>query len=219
MNWLVTAGPTREPIDPVRFVSNRSSGKMGFAVAQAAAERGDSVTLVSGPVTLATPPGPIRRIDVVTADDMLAAVSRELPSADVFVMAAAVADWRPASVSPLKLKKRDGPPAFSWVATPDILRSVARFKRANQLFCGFAAETNDVRANARAKLRAKSLDAIAANDVSREGCGFATDSNALTLFLSDGSVFECPLSSKLDCARFLVERLEKLFRTFSSLRD
>ena len=219
MNWLVTAGPTREPIDPVRFVSNRSSGKMGFAVAQAAAAHGHSVTLVAGPVALPTPPGVPRRIDVVTADDMLAAVVRELPAADVFVMAAAVADWRPAAVSPLKLKKRDGPPAFSWLPTPDILRSVARFKRPGQLFCGFAAETNDVRANARAKLRAKSLDAIAANDVSREGCGFATDSNALSLFLSDGSVHECPLSSKLDCAAFLVRHLEKLFLAFSPIND
>jgi phosphopantothenoylcysteine decarboxylase/phosphopantothenate--cysteine ligase len=212
VNWLVTAGPTREPIDPVRFVSNRSSGKMGFAVAQAAAARGHSVTLVSGPVTLATPPGGIRRIDVVTADDMLAAVTQCLPAADVFVMAAAVADWRPASVSPLKLKKRDGPPSFSWVPTPDILRSVARLKRPGQLFCGFAAETNDVRANARAKLRAKSLDAIAANDVSLSDRGFASDSNAISLFLSDGTVFECPLSSKLDCAAFLVDRLETFSR-------
>ena len=211
MNFLVTAGPTREPIDPVRFVSNRSTGRMGYAVAKAARAAGHAVCLISGPVELPAPGRGIDLVRVTTAAEMLDAVKTRLPWCDWLVMAAAVADWRPARCAPLKLKKSDGPPQIQWEPTPDILRTIAPLKRPGQHFCGFAAETDHLARNARAKLRAKHLDAIAANDVSLPDRGFASTRNAITLYLADGKKFSIPLSAKIECARKLVEALENLY--------
>jgi phosphopantothenoylcysteine decarboxylase/phosphopantothenate--cysteine ligase len=206
---LVTAGPTREPIDPVRFISNRSSGKMGYAIAAAALARGHRVRLVSGPVALAPPPG-VRVVPVETADEMCAAVRRHLPWCDVLVMAAAVADWRPRHPAKRKLKKRAGPPRIAWEPAPDILQTIAPLKQPAQVFCGFAAETHALAREARHKLRAKNLDAIAANDVSRRDRGFASDRNALTIYGADGRVQVCPLAPKTKCAERLLDVLEEI---------
>ena len=210
MKVLVTAGPTREAIDPVRFVSNRSSGKMGYAVAEAALAAGHAVRLISGPVALAAPRG-AQLVRVTTAAEMLAAVKKHVRSCDVLVMAAAVADWRPKKSAPLKLKKSAGPPRIAWVATPDILKSIAPLKKNAQVFCGFAAETNRVAAEAKRKLREKNLDAIAANDVSKKGRGFEADRNALAIHLADGRAVRVALATKKVCARKLLAVLEEIF--------
>ena len=205
MNLLVTAGPTREPIDPVRFLSNRSTGKMGFAVAQAAAEAGWAVTLVAGPVALPTPPG-VRWVDVTTALEMLAAVERELPACDVFVSAAAVADWRPEACSPVKLKKAAMGGTLRLVPNPDILKTVRPLKGARR-FVGFAAETGEPTAEAARKLREKGLDLIVANDVTAPGAGFAVETNRVTFLFPDGRREALPLLSKREVAQKLIERL------------
>src|SRR5687768_16536185 len=165
---VITAGPTAEPIDPVRLITNRSSGKQGYAIASALAALGADVTLVSGPTALAAPAG-VRRVEVETACEMLAACEAALP-ADIAVCVAAVADWRPESLNGRKIKKgADGPPALSLVENPDILATLSRSNRRPQLVVGFAAETHDVEANAAAKLERKGCDWIVANDVSIEG--------------------------------------------------
>ena len=207
MRILVTAGPTREAIDPVRFVSNRSSGKMGFAIARVAAGAGHEVTLVAGPVALRTPKG-VARVDVVSAEEMSAAVARLAPKCDVLVMAAAPADWRPAVAASHKLKKRDGPPAIDWEPTPDILRLACARKRSDQFFVGFAAETDHVYREAMRKLRDKGLDAIVANDVSRRDCGMAADDNAATIFTLSGKALDLPRMSKPHLARRLLRWIE-----------
>jgi phosphopantothenoylcysteine decarboxylase/phosphopantothenate--cysteine ligase len=207
MNLLVTAGPTREHLDPVRFLSNRSTGKMGFAVARAAAERGHAVTLVAGPVALPTPPG-VDRVDVVSARDMLAAVQRLLPRQDALVMCAAVADWRPKTTSAAKLKKAAMNPVVELEPNPDILQTVRPLK-GNRLFVGFAAETGDPLAEARRKLEAKGLDLIVANDVTQPDAGFAVDTNRVILLPAAGQPQPLPLQSKLDVGRALVAWLEK----------
>ena len=210
MKVLVTAGPTREAIDPVRFVSNRSSGKMGYAVAAAAQRAGHEVCLVSGPVALEPPRG----VDVVratTAAEMLAAVKRRVRGCDVLVMAAAVADWRPKNPAPRKLKKSDGPPRIAWEATTDILKTLAPLKKKTQVFCGFAAETENLVREARRKLREKNLDAIAANDVSKNDRGFEADRNALTIFLADGNAVRVALATKNKCAERLLGVLTEIF--------
>lgn len=183
---VVSAGPTYEDIDPVRFIGNRSSGKMGFAVAAAAARRGADVVLVAGPVTLATPDG-VRRIDVRSAAQMHDAVLAQLP-ADAYVAAAAVADFTPRTVAVGKIKKRDGEDGLTLelVRTRDILADVAVHARRPRLVVGFAAETGDVEANARAKLAKKKLDLIAANRVGVEGSGFESDDNALVVYWDGG---------------------------------
>ena len=209
MKVLVTAGPTREAIDPVRFISNRSSGKMGYAVAEAAVRAGHSVRLVSGPVAIETPRG-VKRVDVTTADEMLDAIQRHLRACDVLVMVAAVADWRPKKIAKKKLKKSDGPPCIEWEATPDILKTIAPMKKSSQVFCGFAAETNRVDSEAKRKLREKKLDVLAANDVSKKGRGFESDRNALTVFLPDGRAFACAPTTKIRCAEWLWRRLEEI---------
>ena len=165
---LVTAGPTHEPIDPVRVIANRSSGKQGFAIAAAAAEAGARVTLIAGPVALPTPGG-VARIDVETADQMAAAVETALP-ADVAILVAAVADWK-VTASPVKFKKGDGPPALAFALNPDILAALAKSPERPRLLIGFAAETNDLVANAAAKRTAKGADWIVANDVSGDVMG------------------------------------------------
>jgi len=207
MKLLVTAGPTREHLDPVRFLSNRSTGKMGFAVAQAAAERGHVVTLIAGPVSLPTPAG-VTRIDVVSALDLLAAVEEQLPGHDAFVMSAAVADWRPKRASATKLKKSGMSPVLELEPNPDILKTLLPLK-GRRLFVGFAAETGDPLAEARRKLEAKGLDLIVANDVTLPDAGFAVDTNRVTLVSASEAQEALPLMSKLDVGREIVRWLER----------
>ena len=181
---LVSAGPTYEDIDPVRFIGNRSSGKMGFAVAAAAAARGAQVILVAGPVSLETPAG-VERIDVRSAAQMREAVLAALP-ADVYLSAAAVADYTPRSAAAGKIKKSGETMTLELVPTVDILAEVAAHPQRPALVVGFAAETSDVERNARGKLEAKRLDMIAANRVGVEGSGFESDDNALSVYWSGG---------------------------------
>ena len=206
MRFLVTAGPTREHLDPVRFLSNRSTGRMGFAVAAAATEAGHAVTLVAGPVALGTPPG-AARVDVVSARDMLAAVQARLAGADVLVMTAAVADWRPRHMADAKLKKAAMHPVIELEPNPDILKTLVPAKD-GRLFVGFAAETGDPLPEARRKLAAKGLDLIVANDVSRSDSGFAVETNRVTLIGADGTFAPLPLLTKLDVAREIVKWCE-----------
>lgn len=206
LRFLITAGPTREHLDPVRFLSNRSTGKMGFAIARAAAEAGHDVTLIAGPVALPTPAG-VDRIDIVSARDLLAAVEGELPAADVLVMSAAVADWRPREVAEGKLKKATMNPVVELVPNPDILRTIAPLK-GDRTIVGFAAETGDPVPEARRKLAAKGLDLVVANDVSRPDSGFAVDTNRVTL-VSATAADALPLLSKDEVARRIVTWVEK----------
>ncbi|MDP6943269.1 MAG: bifunctional phosphopantothenoylcysteine decarboxylase/phosphopantothenate--cysteine ligase CoaBC, partial [Myxococcota bacterium] len=175
----ITAGPTREAVDPVRFLTNHSTGTMGFALARACVTRGAEVTLIAGPVTLATPPGIARRVDIPTAADVAAAVDAAWETTDVLFMAAAVADYRPAEVAGQKLKKRPGDLSLDLVRTTDVLESTARLPgRDQKVVVGFAAETEHLEANAREKLEAKGLCAIVANDVSAPDAGFGRGDNA-----------------------------------------
>ncbi len=202
---LITAGPTRERIDPVRFVSNRSSGKMGFAVAQAAREAGATVVLVAGPVSLPTPPG-VARIDVESAADMLAAVLRELPGTDIFISTAAVADYRPARAAEQKIKKTAESLELAMERTADVLATVAA--RADRPYAvGFAAETESVEQNARTKLMKKNLDMIAANEVGHDKA-FDCDDNQL-IVLSRNGRHELPRAGKLTLARGLIALIEQ----------
>ena len=198
---LITAGPTFEDLDPVRFIGNRSSGKMGFALAAEAARQGAEVTLVAGPVTLPTPAG-VHRLDVRSAEQMRAAVLAALPGQDAFIGAAAVADFRPAQVASTKIKKSAGLPQVEWTATPDILTEVAAHAQRPALVVGFAAETDDLEAHARDKLARKRVDLIAANRVDA-GLGFEADDNALTVFAADGTR-EIARQSKVGVARELL---------------
>lgn len=207
MKYLVTAGPTREAIDPVRFLSNRSSGKMGYAVARAAAVRGHEVRLVSGPVALTAPAG-VAVQDVVSAADMLRTVEEQVAWCEVLVMAAAVADWRPAAVQPQKWKKQGAErTTLDLVRTPDILTSVSAFK-GHRVFVGFAAETERLEEEAARKLRAKHLDLIVANDVSRDDAGFEADTNRVVFMHRDGSHEALPLVSKDEVAARLLDFIE-----------
>ncbi|KQM30527.1 bifunctional phosphopantothenoylcysteine decarboxylase/phosphopantothenate--cysteine ligase CoaBC [Sphingomonas sp. Leaf10] len=198
---LVTAGPTHEAIDPVRYLANRSSGKQGFAIAAACAARGAKVTLIAGPVTLPTPPG-VNRIDVESARDMANAVAQALP-ADAAVMVAAVADWQ-VEAAPSKLKKGDGPPTLTLLPNPDILAMLGRSPRRPRLLVGFAAETDDVLAHATAKRTAKNADWIVANDVSGDVMG--GDRNAVHLVTADG-VESWSDAPKTDIAARLADRI------------
>lgn len=200
LNVLITAGPTRERIDPVRYLTNRSSGKMGFAVAAAAREAGAHVTIVTGPVQLPTPAG-ITRINVESARDMYAAVHRQVADADVFIAAAAVADFQPVTVAKHKIKKQGVAVKLDLEPAPDIVKSVADMAK-RPFVVGFAAETNDVEENARSKLKRKKLDMIAANQVG-EGIAFDCDDNALTVIWPGGKV-EVARGPKLDVARRLI---------------
>jgi phosphopantothenoylcysteine decarboxylase/phosphopantothenate--cysteine ligase len=198
---LITAGPTHEPIDPVRVIANRSSGKQGFAIAAAAAQAGARVTLIAGPVSLATPGG-VARVDVETAQQMADAVENALP-ADVAILVAAVADWR-VDAAASKLKKSDGPPVLSFKPNPDILQILGEHPDRPELLVGFAAETNDVVPNAETKLRSKKADWIVANDVSGDVMG--GHRNRIHLVTKDG-VEDWPEAAKEDVARHLVERI------------
>ena len=209
---IVTAGPTREHIDPVRFISNPSTGKMGFAVARAAAKRGFETVLIAGPVSLSTPAG-VRRVDVVSARQMLDAAVRELESGTpaVLVATAAVADWRPVVCAASKLKKRDMKPVIRLVRNPDILKTLARRKSASAVrLVGFAAETGDAVAEAVRKCREKKLEMIVANDVTEKGAGFGCDTNVVTLIWKDGSSKRLPLMSKTAVAGRIVRECEVL---------
>ena len=202
-NVMVTAGPTREALDPVRYLSNLSSGRMGYAVAGAARDAGAQVTLVSGPCALETPPG-VERLDVVSARDMLAAVTDHLQGIDVFIGAAAVADYRPASVEPRKIKKREGNESMSieLERNPDVLATVAG-SAPRPFTVGFAAETNDVERYARAKLANKRLDMIAANQVGIPGQGFDAATNTMDVYWPGGNA-SIPMASKHEVAARLV---------------
>ncbi|GAB2505346.1 hypothetical protein GCM10027188_05860 [Lysobacter humi (ex Lee et al. 2017)] len=204
---MVSAGPTFEDLDPVRFLGNRSSGKMGFAVAAAAAARGADVVLVAGPVTLATPEG-VARTDVRSAAQMHGAVMDALPC-DVYIGAAAVADYTPVAVSPCKLKKQAGQDGLTLelVRTRDILAEVAAHAQRPRLVVGFAAETHDVEQYARGKLAAKRLDLIAANRVGVEGSGFESDDNTLIVFDAAGAATLGP-APKRALADALLDLLE-----------
>ncbi|MDR3443886.1 MULTISPECIES: bifunctional phosphopantothenoylcysteine decarboxylase/phosphopantothenate--cysteine ligase CoaBC [unclassified Dyella] len=207
---VVSAGPTYEDIDPVRFIGNRSSGRMGFAVAEAAAQVGADVTLVAGPVSMATPPGITRRIDVRSAEQMRDAVVAATAGADIYIAAAAVGDYRPAEVADHKLKKRDGAPLELHLAeNPDILATLAA-QTVRPFLVGFAAETHDVERYAQDKLKRKGLDMIAANQVGG-GLGFEAADNALTLYGPEGAI-ELPRASKTELARQLVAKVAERYR-------
>ncbi len=203
LHVLVTAGGTREPIDPVRFIGNRSSGKQGHAIAQEAADRGAKVTLVTT-TRLAAPAG-ADVVAVETAGEMAAAVEAVADTADVVVMAAAVADFRPVQVADRKLKKRDGVPQVVLERTTDILAALGARKRPGQTLVGFAAETDDLRKNAANKLGAKGADIIVANDVSAPGVGFEHDTNQVTLLFADGAARDVPLTDKRAVARQVID--------------
>lgn len=203
---LITAGPTREAIDPVRYISNHSSGKMGFALAKAAAEMGATVTLVSGPVNLATPEG-VTRIDVESAQNMLDVVMENVDNKDIFIGCAAVADYRVSDIATCKIKKSAEEMQLALVRNPDILATVASLPN-RPFVVGFAAETHDVETYARDKLKRKNLNMIAANDVSVAGLGFNANANALRVFWPQGSQ-DLPATDKLTLARQLLSLIVK----------
>lgn len=203
---VVTAGPTRERIDPVRYVSNFSTGKMGFAMAKAAAELGAHVTLIAGPVALDTPPGVIR-VDVESAAEMLEAVENRFSTADLLIKTAAVADYKPKHPADQKVKKQQGDTSLEMERTADILATMGAAKR-HQVIVGFAAETNDVEAYANAKRQKKNADYIIANDVTQPGVGFGTDTNKVVLFSSEGKV-DFPMLPKDQLATELLQHIVK----------
>ena len=207
--FIVTAGRTFEPIDPVRGITNRSTGKQGFALAQAALDRGADVTLIAGPTNLDTPAG-TQRIDVQTAGEMRDEVLRALPGSAAIIMAAAVADFRPISPAEHKVKKVQGIPDIKFEPTPDILSEVQAEKNKNgqpQICVGFAAESKDLLSNARKKLEEKHLDLIVANDISASDAGFAVDTNRVTILDAGGGEEVLPLVSKDEVAQFVLERV------------
>ena len=203
---LISAGPTHEAIDPVRFISNRSSGKMGYALAEAARARGAEVVLVSGPTSLPSPAG-VEYCPVTTAEEMRKAMTTRRTWSDTVIMAAAVADFRPARPSAHKLKKRRGPIThLELEATEDILHELST-GRTNQVIVGFAAETDDLLAHAKEKLHAKGVDLLVANDVTAPGSGFGADTNRVWLLTRDGDPEELPLLSKRDVADRILDRI------------
>jgi len=207
---LVTAGPTREPLDPVRFLSNRSSGKMGYAIAEAAAARGAHVILVSGPTALPAPPG-VDMIHVETAEEMYQAVLAKLESARVVIKAAAVADYRPKRKADRKIKKDQAVPEFVLEPTPDILAELGK-RKGKRILVGFAAETDDLVANARKKLQRKNLDLMVANDVGQTGAGFDVDTNVVKILDAMGGVEELPLLSKREVADRILDRVKAVLQ-------
>lgn len=206
---VVSAGPTREPIDPVRYLSNRSSGKMGYALAEAARARGATVTLVSGPVSLQVPPG-VRVLDVLTASEMKAAMTDNAVEADVIVMTAAVADYRVETPAVRKIKKECARMQLDLIRTDDILAALGESKRADQILVGFAAETNDVIAYAQAKLRLKNADLLVANDVSRADIGFTSEDNEVHLLFRDGRSVKIDKAPKNRIAHAILDAVKDL---------
>ncbi len=209
MRFLVTAGPTREPIDPVRFLSNRSSGKMGYALALAALGRGHEVVLISGPVALRSP-AVAELISVETALEMFAAVESRIQSADAAIFCAAVADYRPVSVAEEKIKKTADHMQLELTRNPDILGSAREQFGFRGILVGFAAETNDLEFHARGKLLRKGCDLLVANDVSRSDIGFGSEKNEVTLFFSDGDRLHLACASKQEIAEEVIREIEKL---------
>ena len=206
---LVTAGPTREPVDPVRFLSNRSSGKMGIALAAAAWRRGADVTLVAGPLGVPAPIGP-HVVHVETTAEMARAVADTLAGADVLVMAAAPADFRPATTARQKIKKASAPSAIPLEPTVDILAETRRARRPGAVVVGFALETTDALRNGRAKLEQKGLDLVVVNDATEPGAGFAVDTNRVTLVGADGTERALPLLPKTEVADAILDRVKEL---------
>ena len=204
---LVTAGPTREALDPVRYLTNHSTGKMGYAIAKAAAARGASVTLVSGPVNLKKPPY-MEVVDIVSAQDMFDAVTSRAPDQDIIIKAAAVADYRPATVAEDKIKKSgtDADLSLPLARTSDILAWLGEHRAPGQFLCGFSMETKDMVENSKKKLEKKHIDLIAANNLKQEGAGFGVDTNLLTLIAADGAK-ELPLMSKEEAAHALLDEI------------
>ncbi|MCI8514989.1 MAG: bifunctional phosphopantothenoylcysteine decarboxylase/phosphopantothenate--cysteine ligase CoaBC [Lachnospiraceae bacterium] len=205
---LVTAGPTREAIDPVRYLTNHSTGKMGYAIARVAAYRGADVVLVSGATNLACPAF-VERIDVVSARDMFEAVTERAGDMDIVIKAAAVADYRPATVSREKVKKSDGELTILLERTEDILSYLGQHKKKGQILCGFSMETQDMLKNSRAKLVKKNLDLIVANNLKQTGAGFGTDTNVVTLIWKDREE-ELPIMTKEEVAVKLLDRLKEM---------
>ena len=205
---LVTAGPTREPIDPVRFITNRSSGKMGYALAEAAREMDADVTLVSGPVSL-QPPSGVRVLPVETTEDLLEVMRSEAPLHDIVIQSAAPADYRPDCVADQKIKKKHGDLLeLRLTETPDVARAVGELRRPGQFIVGFAAETENLLDHARQKLDRKNLDMIIANDVTRPGAGFDVDTNIITIITRDG-IRDVPMMSKKELARVILDAILK----------
>ncbi len=204
---LVTAGPTREAIDPVRYITNHSSGKMGYAIAEAAARRGAMVTLVSGKTDLKTPDS-VERIDIVSAQEMFDAVTSRSAQQDIIIKAAAVADYRPAEVADDKIKKTDGEMSISLIRNPDILQYLGEHRPKGQYLCGFSMETRDMVENSRKKLEKKKIQMIAANNLKESGAGFEVDTNVLTLITRENKQ-ELPLLSKEAVADILLDEIMK----------
>ena len=206
INILITAGPTREKIDDIRFITNRSSGRMGYALAEAALKRGMNVTLVSGPVCLAPVKG-VNTIKVESASEMADAVFRLESEAEIIISAAAVADYRPVKVTKGKIKKSDGEMVLKLERTTDILQTLGKSKRKNLFLAGFAAETERLLEYAEIKLKKKNLDLIIANDVSDSEIGFNSDANAVTLIFKDGKKIDIPRSSKKIIAEKIIDEI------------
>jgi phosphopantothenoylcysteine decarboxylase/phosphopantothenate--cysteine ligase len=206
---LITAGPTQEAIDPVRYIGNRSTGKMGFALAEEAAARGAEVELITGPVGLMTDHPSIRRTDVVSAAQMAEAAKALFPQCDAAILSAAVADWRPAKPADEKLKKQHTPAELALEPTEDILAWMGGAKRPGQLLVGFALETNDERRHAEEKLKRKNLDLIVLNSLRDPGAGFGHDTNKVTLIDARKNAEDLPLMSKAETARAILDRLEE----------
>ncbi|HKN83529.1 MAG TPA: bifunctional phosphopantothenoylcysteine decarboxylase/phosphopantothenate--cysteine ligase CoaBC [Pyrinomonadaceae bacterium] len=206
--FLITVGATREEIDPVRFISNRSSGRMGFALAEAALKRGGEVTVVAG-VTTVAPPAGVKVVQVLSAEDMSQAVAQERENASVFIGAAAIADYRPSQRADQKIKKSNDSITLTLERTPDVLSQVAASRANGMLVIGFAAETENVLDNAGEKLRAKNLDAIVANDVTRQDSGFDSATNAITILTIDNTV-ELPVMSKTEAANRILDMIVEL---------
>ncbi len=210
LNILVTAGPTLEPIDPVRFISNRSSGKMGYAIARAAKRRGASVTLVSGPTSLEPPYG-VSFSSIKTAEEMKQIVFDIRPDCDIIIMAAAVADYKPRETAQQKIKKKKDSLTLELVKNPDILAQLGATKNESPcILVGFAAETEDLLVHAKGKLEAKNLDMIVANDVSRNDAGFETDTNIIKMIFRDGTIEDTILMSKDDISDLILDRAKDL---------
>ena len=208
-SFLITVGGTREAIDPVRFISNHSSGKMGFAVAVAAQQRGAKVTVVCG-VTSVAPPENVEVIKAISAEEMFQAVMRKLPESSIFIGAAAVADYRPRNIADFKIKKTEQDVlTLELEKTPDILSNVSQNRHANLLVVGFAAETNDVVNYAKSKMTKKNLDLVVANDITKDGAGFNTDTNIATIITANAEI-ELPLMSKRDLADKILDEVVKL---------
>ena len=203
----VTAGPTREALDPVRYLTNHSTGKMGYAIAREAMLRGADVTLISGPTALAPVPG-VRMVPIVSAQDMFEAVKEALPRTDILIKSAAVADYRPAEVSPDKIKKREGEMAIPLERTPEILTWVSQHRHPGLFVCGFSMETKDLLDSSRKKLEKKHLDMIVANNLKVAGAGFGVDTNVVTI-LTDREVLELPMMGKDQVAARLLDEIRK----------